>query len=191
MSTLIDPLAERQVLAACMADAEALREVRATGIASLDFAGVSGTLVHEAIYKAILRLHGQQSPVTPLTVAVSMTPEGHPRRPVYSVLSRMDTELETVVGIGWWAERVMETARRRRLAAAAHQIAEGAERGLDAERAHAILGDPTPERRTIVRPIPTIGVARDGDSTTPPDHTDADDRGRGGGEPDDLSWLWA
>ena len=141
MTTLTDPLPERQVLAACMADVEALAEVRATGIASPDFGGFSGALAHEAIYRAILRLDGQQSPVTPLTVAVAMTPEGHPRRPVYSVLSKMDTEMETVVRIDWWARRVMETARRRRLAAAAHQIAEGAERGLDAERAHAILGE--------------------------------------------------
>ena len=141
MTTLIDPLAERQTLAACMADAEALAEVRATGIASLDFAGVSGVLGHDAIYKAILHLYAQQSPVTPLTVALVLTEGVGVTKPIYSVLSRMDTELETVVRIDWWAQRVMETARRRRLAAAAHQIAEGAARGLDAERAHAILGE--------------------------------------------------
>ena len=141
MVRLIDELAERQTLAAMMADPEALAEVRATGIASIDFAGVSGALTHEAIYKAILHLHSQQSPVTPLTVTLELADGAGVTKPIYSVLSKMDAELETVVRIDWWARRVMETARRRRLAAAAHQIAEGAERGLDAERAHAILGE--------------------------------------------------
>ena len=189
---LIDLLAERQVLAACMAGVDALEEVLATGIKAGDFAGVSGALTHEAIFKAILGFLVSQGPVTPLTVTLELADGGVGIAvPIYSVLSKMDTELQTVVGIAWWAERVIAMAKRRRLAAAGHAITESAGRGaLEPARAHAILGEqPQPIRPTITRPIPPTG-AKDANPVPPTDHQDADDRGPGGGGTDDSLVFW-
>lgn len=146
-----DTAAENAVVASCMVDAEAVANCRAVLADSLDFFHERNAWAYDAILSCA-RKRGDEA-VNMVTVAHELGQQGRLDGVGGATwLSRIIEELPTSVGADHYARIVTEMAERRRMIAAAAQVADMAKRGAaDGAKVDALFGavsPPRPGRRT-------------------------------------------
>lgn len=144
-----DILAEQNVIASCLVDADAVERCANTGLIPEEFFTLRSRYSYAAI-QAVTDAHGADA-VNRVTVGYELAQrsadDGTTRRRIdivtLSWLSQIEADLVTSVGAEWYAGIVRECAQRRRLEVATQQVAQLAASGdPDATRkAAALLGE--------------------------------------------------
>ena len=160
-----DTAAERLVIAACLDHTayevacasgltptddhdhvRVLREVNESGLTAGDFMDQRCALVFKAFEELTIR----EWPITYESVYRFCRASKNPARHIPADwLNTLSLDLPTTYGVGWWATRVAQLAKQRRVMAAADAIARDGDPGRAVALIQAVAGDPpspTPKR---------------------------------------------